>query len=187
MARPSSEYRHGERYLFYQVLGIFFQSLWSCKDSCLPHAMLAMEEWLAVQVTDYHNWLLFHCMLCSVQFILKENKPWLVAYNELDPSDRPSAQRPHGQPLIFIPGDTVGDPITSEVINGAPALAVAFSMKTFFCVRHRLQYYCIENLTYCTWHPIISRCYNFRQNCSCMLSLSKFGCSWLSLSQPSRG
>eukprot|EP00904_Undaria_pinnatifida_P005397 jgi/Undpi1/1988/HiC_scaffold_12.g05375.m1 len=51
------------------------------------------------------------------EFILKENKPWLVAYNELDPSDRPSAQRPHGQPLIFIPGDTVGDPITSEGID----------------------------------------------------------------------
>lgn len=64
-----------------------------------------------------------------MQFLFKENKPWLVAYNELDSSDRPSAQRPNGQPLIFIPGDTVGDPITSEVINGAPVLAVALSMK----------------------------------------------------------
>lgn len=73
-----------------------------------------------------------------MQFLFTENKPWLVAYNELDSSDRPSPQRPQGQPLIFIPGDTVGDLITSEVRHGAPALAVALSMEELFFFRHRL-------------------------------------------------
>lgn len=51
------------------------------------------------------------------QFLFSSQKPWLVAYNELDAADRPPSQRPRGQPLIFVPGDTEGDIITSKVTD----------------------------------------------------------------------
>lgn len=56
-------------------------------------------------------------ILSVLQFLFTAQKPWLMAYNELDATDRPSSQRPRGQPLIFIPGDTDGDLITSKVID----------------------------------------------------------------------
>eukprot|EP00903_Cladosiphon_okamuranus_P017650 g16254.t1 len=53
----------------------------------------------------------------QAEFLFAPQKPWLVAYNELDASDRPSTRRPRGQPLIFIPGDTDGDLIVSKGIS----------------------------------------------------------------------
>lgn len=59
----------------------------------------------------------------KLQFLFAPQKPWLVAYNELDSSDRPSTHRPRGQPLIFVPGDTDGDLIASKVIQSGAILS----------------------------------------------------------------
>ncbi|CAM9212025.1 unnamed protein product [Ectocarpus sp. 13 AM-2016] len=53
----------------------------------------------------------------QAEFLFKAQKPWLVAYSELDTSDCPRSQRPRGQPLIFVPADTDGDLITSKGIS----------------------------------------------------------------------
>eukprot|EP00752_Nemacystus_decipiens_P012886 g11406.t2 len=53
----------------------------------------------------------------QAEFLFAPQKPWLVAYNELDASDHPSTRRPRGQPLIFIPGDTDGDLIASKGVS----------------------------------------------------------------------
>lgn len=60
------------------------------------------------------------------QFTFKAQKPWLVAYNELDTSSRPGEQRPRGQPVIFIPADTGGDVILSKVIRVLSTLVSIF-------------------------------------------------------------
>ncbi|CAN0145147.1 unnamed protein product [Scytosiphon promiscuus] len=62
------------------------------------------------------------------EFVFKPQKPWLVAYNELEASE-PSCQRSRGQPLLFVPGDTDGDLITSKGIS-IGGLKVLFSAYT---------------------------------------------------------